>query len=291
MTRCVISVTFNSIVSGCKRLVVSIISYHCNLKDIVNTDYIVIKTLHVRGKIVDRIHCIVWDTPYEDNAPAGAMFESLLLELITRLYAWITNVIQLSDHFNGSRTDLSSKEMLWRALVCDGAPNYSAAPSHYEDAFDAYIEFLRDFPSTTRDLTRLMEKRSWSGILNEEEEVQADHLSNQSEHLEQRRQDFQPYESHFQRACVGRRLCFTERGYIAWVSRNAKEGNEVAFVYGGHCPFVLRSPDSGQELQATSLEDPLNPKRWLVGDCYVQGLMHGEAIKMLDIPECMIALV
>lgn len=184
----------------------------------------------------------------------------------------------------------SSRESLWRALVCDGAPYSKAAPEHYEDDFNAWLEFLRDFPSAHENLKRLAEKDKISS-LDDDEKKQAEQLSNQLEYLEQRRQAFQDYEGHIDMARWGRRLCFTETGYIGWVSHDVREGDEVAFVYGGPALFILRSPDDDHDVEANATEDPLNPKRRLLEDCYMQGLMNGEPVKMQNIPECMIALV
>ncbi len=191
---------------------------------------------------------------------------------------------------HGSSTESCSKEELWRALVCDGAPYSIYAPPHYEDAFKAWVEWLHDFSSAYDGAKRLLEKADISG-LDDDDEIQMEQLDNRLEHLEQCRQAFLPYEGNMAMFVGGRRLCFTENSHIAWVSRDVREGDEVAFIYGSRVPFILRSLDADHDLDNNATEDPLTPKRLMVGDCYVQGLMHGEPIKMQDIPECMIALV
>ena len=244
----------------------------------------------MRGKIVDRIRHIFWDTPYEDALSQDENLESGLQLVMRHMHTWITDVIHSCSQMDGPPTGQSSKETLWRALVCDGAPYTKTAPAHYEDAFNAWVEFLREFPSAKEDVERLMEKDEISGLDNDEE-MRVEQLMSHLEHLEQRRQAFLVYEGNLGMVCKGRRLCFTENGYIAWVSHDVKEGDEVVFIYGSRVPFILRSPDADRDFETNATEDPLKPVRRLLGDCYVQGLMNGEPIKMQDIPECMIALV
>jgi hypothetical protein len=61
-----------------------------------------------------------------------------------------------------------------------------------------------------------------------------------------------------------RRLCRTNSGYIGLVPGYAQEGDEVCVVSGARVPFVLRA-------QGTFYS--------LIGECYVHGIMDGEALK------------
>ena len=67
-------------------------------------------------------------------------------------------------------------------------------------------------------------------------------------------------------ACIGeRRLCVTRKGYIGLVPDNATEGDVICIFPGAEVPFVLRKHDDYHEL---------------LGDCYVHGIMTGEALGM-----------
>ncbi|KAJ8120483.1 hypothetical protein ONZ43_g2817 [Nemania bipapillata] len=58
------------------------------------------------------------------------------------------------------------------------------------------------------------------------------------------------------------RLAKTSKGYLALVPHGTEIGDEVALLAGGKSPFVLRRDDD---------------EKWkLIGDCYIEGLMHGE---------------
>jgi len=61
---------------------------------------------------------------------------------------------------------------------------------------------------------------------------------------------------------ISRRLFKTKKGYLGLEPRSLKDGDEVALLKGGMVPLVIRKTDKYFEL---------------VGDCYVHGIMHGEA--------------
>lgn len=59
--------------------------------------------------------------------------------------------------------------------------------------------------------------------------------------------------------------CLTNRGYFGLVPANAREGDIIAVLYGGAVPFCLRRSDDEETCR-------------VVGEAYVHGIMHGEAI-------------
>ena len=76
-----------------------------------------------------------------------------------------------------------------------------------------------------------------------------------------------------------RRFFVTADRYIGLAPSVAREGDRVAVIYGCSNPFLIR--ETGDH-EAT----------WrLVGECYVYGLMDGEAIKMDDVPVEAIRLI
>jgi hypothetical protein len=75
------------------------------------------------------------------------------------------------------------------------------------------------------------------------------------------------YNSGFKSACLGRRFFVSKKGYFGVGPAELEEGDEIYILAGGSVPFVLRpSPES----QPNTFE--------LVGDCYVHGVMDGEAV-------------
>jgi hypothetical protein len=69
-------------------------------------------------------------------------------------------------------------------------------------------------------------------------------------------------------AIADRQFFKTTGNRLGWVSRRAQKGDVVCVLYGGDVPFVLRH-----------MED----ENWrMIGECYVDGLMQGEAKQMKD---------
>ncbi|PMD57267.1 uncharacterized protein K444DRAFT_483861, partial [Hyaloscypha bicolor E] len=65
----------------------------------------------------------------------------------------------------------------------------------------------------------------------------------------------------------GRRFFVTKKGYFGIGPAELEEGDEIYILAGGKVPLVLRPlPES----QPNTFE--------LVGDCYVHGVMDGEAV-------------
>ncbi|OCK95422.1 HET-domain-containing protein [Cenococcum geophilum 1.58] len=69
------------------------------------------------------------------------------------------------------------------------------------------------------------------------------------------------FQEHVNKACNARRFFVTAKGYIGLGPPEVQDGNLVTVLLGGQVPFIL----SKQE------------KFRLVGECYVHGLMDGEA--------------
>ena len=79
---------------------------------------------------------------------------------------------------------------------------------------------------------------------------------------------FQDLKPAFKNAVLNRRLCWTRSGQLGLVPRFALEDDQVVVVPGCAVPFVVR--------QVPGIED--EPAYQLIGECYVDGIMHGEVI-------------
>ena len=64
------------------------------------------------------------------------------------------------------------------------------------------------------------------------------------------------------------KLCVTDRGYAGLVPRDAQVGDDIVLVHGGVVPFVVRK---GADPRTVS-------RSTLVGECYIHGIMYGEAL-------------
>ncbi|GFF23708.1 hypothetical protein IFM58399_00403 [Aspergillus lentulus] len=60
-------------------------------------------------------------------------------------------------------------------------------------------------------------------------------------------------------------VCLTKRGYFGLVPGTARKGDSIVLLYGGVVPFCLRRSEQKNIYQ-------------LVGEAYIHGIMHGEAL-------------
>lgn len=61
-------------------------------------------------------------------------------------------------------------------------------------------------------------------------------------------------------------FCKTEKGRLGWVPHGVAVGDAICLLNGGHVPYVMRN--DGRDIY-----------EW-IGECYIQGLMEGEAMPM-----------
>ena len=76
-----------------------------------------------------------------------------------------------------------------------------------------------------------------------------------------------PYVARMDPMTAYRRFGTTVLGYMGLFPAQARKGDGIAIIYGAHKPFVIRP--KGQDYQ-------------LIGQCYVHGVMDGEAMKGVD---------
>jgi hypothetical protein len=67
----------------------------------------------------------------------------------------------------------------------------------------------------------------------------------------------------------------TGKGYFGWAPIDCEEGDRVAVLAGGGVPYILRKTPLVAETGKI-------PEYSIIGDCYVHGIMHGEAFDLLD---------
>ena len=79
--------------------------------------------------------------------------------------------------------------------------------------------------------------------------------------------------------CMLRRFYMTSKGYMGIGPVDVRIGDQVYVLVGGNVPFLLRHQDGG-----TDGSNPSKVCGWeLVGDCYLHGIMDGEAFSTGDI--------
>jgi hypothetical protein len=82
------------------------------------------------------------------------------------------------------------------------------------------------------------------------------------------------YARAFGYACMGRKFGVTADGLMTLVPHGTQVGDEICVMLGIEKPFLLRHVDVDDK----DIDD--GRKRYvLVGDCYVHGIMSGEALR------------
>lgn len=72
--------------------------------------------------------------------------------------------------------------------------------------------------------------------------------------------------------CHGQTMFTTEGDKFGLCPAVAKEGDIIAVLYGGNVPYLLRPANSNTDVG----------RFYLVGECYLDGYMHGEAMELLQ---------
>lgn len=75
-----------------------------------------------------------------------------------------------------------------------------------------------------------------------------------------------------ERCAMGRRLCVTSKGFIGMVPPRTESCDEIALIFGAATPFVIRHPNG-----RCDGSKGCNLPFLFVGECYVHGIMDGEA--------------
>lgn len=74
---------------------------------------------------------------------------------------------------------------------------------------------------------------------------------------------------------AGERFCVTQNGYMGNVPPSTLPGDKICVLYGARVPFVLREEGASYRI---------------IGDCYIHGLMDGEAFQLKHWKEKMISI-
>ena len=86
------------------------------------------------------------------------------------------------------------------------------------------------------------------------------------------------------RASISKRRFFiTQKGYVGLGTPYAQVGDNVVILAGGNVPFILRQLPASRMfydyLDPLELMDIADKVYAFVGDCYVEGIMHGEFVQ------------
>ncbi len=215
------------------------------------------KILTADGCIIDSVTAIIGSAMQIEGRISS---ESPTL----RTEEWLAQARQLANaHISDPYfTHQPLQEAFWRTLVTDEGSGQRPAPSEYGDYYAAFMLQLQDNKPKHGDplMARLCQAAMRKDVTLA--------LSNA----------FNLWVGRFSPSCALRRFCVTEAGRMALVPSPTKAGDVIALIYGHQVPFVLRQVKPVLDGDTMSS----GPVYQLVGECYVHGVMHGEALPSLS---------
>ena len=161
----------------------------------------------------------------------------------SELLHWYRECNQLAAESSYDPLETSISDALWRTLTADQAKDQQPAPLEFRQHFQSLWRFLR---ASQRFLKS------------------TDNLEAFEEFLLRYKTGASPFLSEMACTCRNRRFALTHRKYMCLVPDEAELGDIIALLDGCRVPFLLRQSRG---------------KFRLVGDCFVHGVMYGEALK------------
>jgi hypothetical protein len=163
----------------------------------------------------------------------------------------IQNSVKLANRAHKFPEGQNSEEALWRTLCCDLTPDIppSRAPQEFGKGFQLLLKFL--------------DAMKEDGTYNFDHEVykSPEFLKNNLVHNS-------VFMNAVQKFTIGRNMCVTAGGFLGRVPMGSAIGDKICILFGGCVPFVLRDSDGGYFK--------------FIGECYIHGIMDGEAMEGLD---------
>lgn len=193
----------------------------------------------LHGLIVDAI-----DQCTSDPLQANARFDNVDMALAAGMFTWHQEAAHIAKRLEYvTRSRLLDDTAFWKTLSADMTPMGGPAPPSFGDEHLKVLEYLKLLNSCDYDLLKV-------STIPHAKELEA--FSNDSVFVDA-----------WFRAAFQRNFCSTKQGRIGLLPRGTLKGDLVAVFMGADVPFVLR---------ATGAD-----RYELIGECYIHGIMNGEA--------------
>lgn len=210
--------------------------------------------LHVIGMQVDSIS-ILGSEPTFTKAIAVFEINMAKISALKQSFLWLQECRDLSRDKNGIMTAGRYNE-LWRTLTCGLTGEAFPAPIRYSEYFTKYMDFMSS--ASERFEAYLIESKTTVNEVRGLDEV--------IPHFEKHA----IIEASLDRWSSRRRFSVTGNGRLACVPKGSREGDAICILFGGEVPYVLRRTGDGFYA--------------VVGECYVDNIMHGESVSHDTMP-------
>ena len=169
------------------------------------------------------------------------------------LRQWITNAMAIA--FPDKQASPDAFEALWRAFICNQTIKRTVPPDSWRPLFS---QFIINITSSEQEKAKKYEQYA------REERNPYDLTENFKDFAGTKRNlDVQQYNYAYGSWCYNRRFFKSKSGRFGWAPDTVMPGDVVAVLNGLSIPLILRKVETGYEV---------------VGDCYIHGLMDGEAV-------------
>jgi hypothetical protein len=203
---------------------------------------------HVKGKWIDSV-ALLGSKP--SFAKTVGVFEISpgKIEELRRSVEWLQECEALASRRDGVLIPQRQEE-LWHTMTCSLTGDGFPAPKRYSEYFLKYMKFVPSAPDR------------FAGYLKE--------AQNSVQGIRGLSEAIPGFDTHtiiegsIQRWSAKRRFCVTTSGALACVPTTARYGDIICVLFGSEVPYVLQPTRTGFY--------------WVVGECYVNRIMHGESL-------------
>ncbi len=204
--------------------------------------------LHVTGMKVDSL-AILGSEPAFTKAIAVFEINMTKISALKQSFLWLQECEALSRDNNGIMTAARQNE-LCRTLTCGLTGEAFPAPNRYLEYFKRYVDFMSS--ASERFEEYLIESQTTVSEIRGLDQV-VPHFETHA-----------IIEASLDLWSSRRRFAVTRNGRLACVPKCSREGDAICILFGGEVPYVLRPADNGFYT--------------IVGECYVDNIMHGEGL-------------
>jgi len=207
--------------------------------------------LQTNGIIIDKLEKMSSFSPADDHRKCRRDIYTAWKEL--------QFLLKPENPYHGQRLD----EVIWRAMICDKQGESLLELEHVSEEARSLLSW---------DHMRMSnEARSWYSVYGDPERIKQYFPARESikrAHEEGFMQTAVQYAGMSMNMMHWKRFAASLKGYLTSVPVSSLPGDILCIVMGAAVPFVLRPVDGGYQL---------------IGECYVHGLMNGEALKIPEL--------
>jgi hypothetical protein len=219
------------------------------------------KVLHMIGEVVDTVNTVGSEPKF---CKIGTMYPvpGKSITKLAQLCQWLVECHRLASDIEGGLSDQRYKQF-WRTMTCGLTGGASPVTSEYETHFKRYWDFFFVTPRGNATPPSQIKIKNTT-------DMKGGTLPNDVSNLSESDPGAFTHaliESSLENWASRRRFSTTSEGRLAFMPPEAQKGDLICILYGGEVPYVLRP------------QGPESPDKYVViGECYVDGIMHGEAL-------------